>query len=343
MSIWNESRCEMISICLNCRETFAQTRHIKLRAGLDVGVAGKEMNLIFSYNFSNSFCKLLSLIPFTFKELNKASSCTYTKCNLWRVRDMNSFLQQDKRSWRRRREWYEPWRIIMKGDDLLSHRYLLFCTVVAPSFAIIALYKQSAFPEKEPEAVMKAIFPKGCSPNVMLFHLSLQMFLLQQFQNIWVRKHLTNTFVSQILNNSNLLGLQLRRRPYFGTELLQLAHFKLQVQWEEWVNWGHHRHTFFSLLASICCWILRCVRPSACSFLFSWSFFCSSVRCRSFSSSSANFAANFSFNSTCLDLTDTLWWFSFSLQNTPSKLLERNCCPRHHHHDYNPHFSAPHM
>lgn len=86
----------------------------------------------------------------------------------------------------------------MKGDDLLSHRYLLFSTVVAPSFAIIALYKQSAFPEKEPEAVMKAIFPKGCSPNVMLFHLLLQMFLLQQFQKIWVRKHLTNTFVSQI-------------------------------------------------------------------------------------------------------------------------------------------------
>jgi hypothetical protein len=72
----------------------------------------------------------------------------------------------------------------MKGDDLLSHRYLLFSTVVAPSFAIIALYKQSAFPEKEPEAVMKAIFPKGCSPNVMLFHLLLQMFLLQQFQKI---------------------------------------------------------------------------------------------------------------------------------------------------------------
>jgi hypothetical protein len=67
------------------------------------------------------------------------------------------------------------------------------------------------------------------------------------------------------------------------------------------------------------------------------------VHCRSFSSSSANFAANFSFNSTCLDLTDTLWWFSFSLQNTPLKLLERNYCPRHHHHDYNPHFSAPHM
>jgi hypothetical protein len=51
--------------------------------------------------------------------------------------------------------------IIMKGDDLLSHRYLLFCSVVAPLFAIIALYKQSAFPEKEPEAVMKAIFPRG--------------------------------------------------------------------------------------------------------------------------------------------------------------------------------------
>jgi hypothetical protein len=49
----------------------------------------------------------------------------------------------------------------MKGDDLLSHRYLLFCSVVAPLFAIIALYKQSAFPEKEPEAVMKAIFPRG--------------------------------------------------------------------------------------------------------------------------------------------------------------------------------------
>jgi hypothetical protein len=55
-----------------------------------------------------------------------------------------------------------------EGDDLLSHRYLLFCTIVAPSFAIIALYKQSGFPEKEPEAVMKAIFPKGCSPNVIL-------------------------------------------------------------------------------------------------------------------------------------------------------------------------------
>jgi hypothetical protein len=84
MSIWNQSRCEMISVCLNCRETFPQTGCIKLRAGLDVGVAiGEEKNLIFSYNVSNSFCKLLSLIPFTFKELNKASSCTYTKCNLW--------------------------------------------------------------------------------------------------------------------------------------------------------------------------------------------------------------------------------------------------------------------
>ncbi len=149
-------------------------------------------NLILPYTVSICLCKAFSLIPLTFKELNKASSCTYTKCLLKIVLGG----QKEKKSWTRE----ENNNINNIRGKLcaryLKSGYLLFGTIVAPSFAIITLHKQSALPKKEPKSIVKAIFAKGHSPNVMFLHLSLQMFLLH-LQSFRVIKNPDSTTVNQ--------------------------------------------------------------------------------------------------------------------------------------------------